>query len=290
MPRSPKAEVRRWYQYYFADGDGGNAVTEQMAWQASPELLGTHTNMPATVPDDVAKVRQPGDSRPSGLSADERHACDQVDYFYRHGVGYAIEMANRLQMLCGIVNSPAGPAAWDSRSRRADPRIHRSRLRRATGAPDARRRDRQHRVAGGVGKETAWPAGLQALPDMLVRLSRVAVVSIASTRGRNRSWKRARTRKRHALRKSREADSVPCGEVGAGLVPGGGPMAPVAAPDGQGPSAASLPQRRRYPRRFCPNDTVTSIGRFRTPSAMASLMRWRPHRVIDGARLAGGKI
>src|SRR6201991_1258158 len=47
-------------------GDWGNAVTEQMALLAPPELIGIHTNMPATVPDDVAKTL-PGGSPPAGL-------------------------------------------------------------------------------------------------------------------------------------------------------------------------------------------------------------------------------
>src|SRR5439155_2953932 len=101
-------------------GDWGNAVTEQMAVQAAPELLGIHTNMPATVPDDIAKALQPGGSRPSNLSADERYAYDQLDDFYKHGLGYAIEMSNRPQTLYGLVDSPAGLASWmldhDSRS------------------------------------------------------------------------------------------------------------------------------------------------------------------------------
>ena len=66
-------------------GDWGNAVSEQMALLAPPELLGIHTNMAATVPDDVAKALQFGDPPPSGLSADERHAYDQLDFFYKHG-------------------------------------------------------------------------------------------------------------------------------------------------------------------------------------------------------------
>ena len=104
---------RLGYTRYVAQGgDWGNAVTEQMALLAPPGLLGIHTNMPATVPAEIATALQPGGSPPSGLSADERHAYDQLDFFYKHGLGYANEMANRPQTLYGIVDSPAGLAAW----------------------------------------------------------------------------------------------------------------------------------------------------------------------------------
>jgi hypothetical protein len=64
--------------------------------------------MPATIPDDIAKALQFGDPAPSGLSADERHAYDQLDFFYQHGLGYAEEMTNRPQTLYGIEDAPVG--------------------------------------------------------------------------------------------------------------------------------------------------------------------------------------
>ena len=104
---------RLGYTHFVAQGgDWGNAVSEQMALQTPPELLGIHTNMPATVPPDIAKALQAGGPPPAGLSADERRAYEQLDFFYKHGVGYAIEMGNRPQTLYAIADSPVGLAAW----------------------------------------------------------------------------------------------------------------------------------------------------------------------------------
>jgi pimeloyl-ACP methyl ester carboxylesterase len=104
---------RLGYTRYVAQGgDWGNAVTEQMALLAPPELVGIHTNMPATVPDDMAKALQFGDPQPAGLSADEKKAYEQLDFFYKHGLGYAQEMANRPQTLYGLEDSPIGLASW----------------------------------------------------------------------------------------------------------------------------------------------------------------------------------
>jgi pimeloyl-ACP methyl ester carboxylesterase len=99
-------------RYVGQGGDWGNAVTEQMSLLAKPELIGIHTNMPATVPDDIAKALGTRGAAPSGLSDDERHAYDQLDCFYKHGLGYAQEMSHRPQTLYGIEDSPIGLAAW----------------------------------------------------------------------------------------------------------------------------------------------------------------------------------
>ena len=98
-------------QFVAQGGDWGNAVTEQMALLAPPELIGIHTNMPATVPPDVENALHGGPAV-LGLSDDEKHAYDQLDTFYKHGLGYAQEMAGRPQTLYALADSPAGLAAW----------------------------------------------------------------------------------------------------------------------------------------------------------------------------------
>jgi len=67
--------------------------------------------------------------------------------------------------------------------------------------------------------------GLQALPDMLVRLSRAPVVSIASIRGRATGVGSELALASDLRFASREKAILSQWEVGAGLVPGGGPMA-----------------------------------------------------------------
>ena len=104
---------RLGYSKYVAQGgDWGNAVTEQMALQAPSALVGIHTNMPATVPDNIAKALQIGDPAPADLPEEDRHAWDQLNFFYRHGAAYAGEMGNRPQTLYAIADSPVGLAAW----------------------------------------------------------------------------------------------------------------------------------------------------------------------------------
>jgi hypothetical protein len=86
-------------------------VVDQMGLQAPEGLLGIHTNMPATVPADVDKALLAGEPAPSGLSADEERAYEQLVRTFKQ-VDYARIMAARPQTLAGIADSPVGLAAW----------------------------------------------------------------------------------------------------------------------------------------------------------------------------------
>lgn len=69
------------------------------------------------------------------------------------------------------------------------------------------------------------PTGLQQLPDLLVRISRAPVVSIAKIRGRATGVGSELALACDMRFASREKAILSQWEVGAGLVPGGGPMA-----------------------------------------------------------------
>jgi pimeloyl-ACP methyl ester carboxylesterase len=119
---------RLGYTRYVAQGgDWGNAVSELMALQEPQGLLGIHTNMAATVPANISKALAFGEVPPADLTAEERNAWNQLDFFYKKGLGYANEMGNRPQTLYALVDSPVGLAAWmldhDARSQEMIARV-----------------------------------------------------------------------------------------------------------------------------------------------------------------------
>jgi len=116
----PERMGRAWHElmkrlgytrYVAQGGDWGAFVVDQMGVQAPEGLLAIHTNMPATVPADIDKASLAGDPPPSGLSAEERRAYEQLIRTYGQ-VEYAHMMAARPQTLYGIADSPVGLAAW----------------------------------------------------------------------------------------------------------------------------------------------------------------------------------
>ncbi|MEH7912008.1 epoxide hydrolase family protein [Rhizobium laguerreae] len=100
-------------RYVSQGGDWGAVVSDKMAAKAPDGLLGIHTNMPATVPPDIAKALANGEPAPAGLTADEKAAYEQMNALYTKGAGYALMTVTRPQTLgYALTDSPVGLAAW----------------------------------------------------------------------------------------------------------------------------------------------------------------------------------
>jgi pimeloyl-ACP methyl ester carboxylesterase len=99
-------------QFLAQGGDLGAGISEVMALQAPPELLGIHVNLPGTTPPEIAKALQAGDPPPSGLAADERRAYEQLAVLFGKRRAYASMMGTRPQTLYALADSPVGLAAW----------------------------------------------------------------------------------------------------------------------------------------------------------------------------------
>jgi pimeloyl-ACP methyl ester carboxylesterase len=103
---------RLGYTRYAAQGgDWGAIVTDVMAAQGHPELIGIHTNMAGVVPADIEAQAAAGAPLPPGLSAEEQEAYRQLVLAYKN-VSYAFYMGSQPQALYGIADSPVGLAAF----------------------------------------------------------------------------------------------------------------------------------------------------------------------------------
>ena len=106
---------RLGYTRYVAQGgDWGSPVSTAMARQAPAGLLGIHINLPATVPEELAKTLNDGGQAPAGLSEKERAAFDALSAAAKKGNrSYATMTGTRPQTIgYAVTNSPAGLAAW----------------------------------------------------------------------------------------------------------------------------------------------------------------------------------
>jgi pimeloyl-ACP methyl ester carboxylesterase len=103
---------RLGYTSYVAQGgDWGSVVVDLMGVQAPKELLAIHANMPGVIPPAIDAAALAGAPVPAGLSADERHAYEQVAAFYKD-VYYALYMGTRPQTLTAFADSPVGLATF----------------------------------------------------------------------------------------------------------------------------------------------------------------------------------
>ena len=93
-------------------GDWGAVVTDVMATQGHPGLIGIHSNMPGVIPADIEKAAASGAPTPANLSADERLAYERLTVVYAKGIGYAYQMGLRPQALYGVADSPVGIAGY----------------------------------------------------------------------------------------------------------------------------------------------------------------------------------
>jgi pimeloyl-ACP methyl ester carboxylesterase len=93
-------------------GDWGAIITDLMATQGHPELIGIHSNMPGVFSADIDKAALAGAPAPAGLSVDEKLAYERVAFVYAKGIGYGYQMGLRPQALYGIADSPVGIAGY----------------------------------------------------------------------------------------------------------------------------------------------------------------------------------
>jgi pimeloyl-ACP methyl ester carboxylesterase len=117
----PERIARAWatlmerlgYQRYAAQGgDWGALIVDMMGAQAPKGLIGIHTNMAGAIPPEVDAAAFAGAAPPPGLDEEETRSFEHVSFFYKYGLGYALEMGNRPQTLYGIEDSPVALAAW----------------------------------------------------------------------------------------------------------------------------------------------------------------------------------
>lgn len=100
-------------RYVSQGGDHGSVISDALARQAPPGLLGIHLNMPATIPANLVKAINSGEPAPVGLSEAERRAFNALSAFFGRNAAYGAMMVTRPQTIgYPLADSPSGLAAW----------------------------------------------------------------------------------------------------------------------------------------------------------------------------------
>jgi pimeloyl-ACP methyl ester carboxylesterase len=105
---------RLGYTRYVAQGgDWGAGIVQAMGRQAPPGLLGIHTNLPATVPNEIGPALG-GGPLPAGITDEERATVDALKAFgHGGGLAYVTMMNARPQAVgYGLTDSPVGLAGF----------------------------------------------------------------------------------------------------------------------------------------------------------------------------------
>ena len=100
-------------RYVSEGGDHGSVISDALARQAPPGLLGIHITMPATIPANLVEGINSGDPAPAGLTAPELVAYNELSTFFGRGAAYGAMMVTRPQTIgYALTDSPSGLAAF----------------------------------------------------------------------------------------------------------------------------------------------------------------------------------
>jgi len=86
-------------RYVSQGGDHGSVISDALARQAPPGLLGIHLTMPATIPPNLVNGINSGEPAPTGLTAPELWAYNTLSTFFRRNAAYGAMMVTRPQTI-----------------------------------------------------------------------------------------------------------------------------------------------------------------------------------------------
>ena len=105
---------RLGYTHYVAQGgDWGAGIVQAMGRQGSSGLIGIHSNLPATLPNEVGPALG-GGPLPANVTDEERRTVEALKSFGQSGALAYVKMMNARPQAVGygLTDSPVGLAGW----------------------------------------------------------------------------------------------------------------------------------------------------------------------------------